>query len=188
MRMYERLSSSSVLFYTAEIVSALAYLHSLDVVYRDLKPENILLDREGHVVITDFGFSKVLTGPTWTLCGTPEYLAPGNTLWRSVHGASSSVQLTEILHGRGQSKAVDWWSLGILIYEMLMGQPPFMDSSLMGLYEKIVRCEIVWREELVSVDRETKDLIEKLLQPEEVLRLGSGGSMEVMDHRSVCIT
>ena len=94
MRMYERLSSTSVSFYSAEIVSALAYLHSLDVVYRDLKPENILLDREGHVVITDFGFAKMTSCSTWTVCGTPEYLAP------------------EVLQGRGSTKAVDWWSLG----------------------------------------------------------------------------
>ena len=78
MRMYERLATSSVTFYTAEIVSGLAYLHSVDVVYRDLKPENILLDREGHVVITDFGFSRTVTGLAWTVCGTPEYLAPGD--------------------------------------------------------------------------------------------------------------
>ena len=78
MRMCERLASSSVTFYTAEIVSGLAYLHSVDVVYRDLKPENILLDREGHVVITDFGFSRTVTGLAWTVCGTPEYLAPGD--------------------------------------------------------------------------------------------------------------
>jgi len=166
MRMYERLSSTSVSFYSAEIVSALAYLHSLDVVYRDLKPENILLDREGHVVITDFGFAKMTTCSTWTVCGTPEYLAP------------------EVLQGRGSTKAVDWWSLGILMYEMLTGQPPFTDSSLMGLYEKIVRCEIVWRDEVFSLPQETKDLVLKLLHPDEKFRLGTGsrGTGEVLSH------
>ena len=76
MRMYDRLSSSAVKFYTTEIVLALSYLHSINIAYRDLKPENILLDKAGHVVITDFGFSKVMSGPSWTMCGTPEYLAP----------------------------------------------------------------------------------------------------------------
>ena len=168
MRLYERLSSSSVSFYTAEIVSALAYLHSLDIVYRDLKPENVLLDREGHVVITDFGFAKTVeaSGTTWTVCGTPEYLAP------------------EVLEGRGHNRAVDWWSLGILVYEMLVGQPPFTDPSLMGLYQKILTGEIVWRDELVSLEQETKDFIVRLLNPEENLRLGAGcsGAREVMSH------
>ncbi len=84
-------------FYASEIVLALEYLHSpkLNVVYRDLKPENVLLDREGHVKITDFGFAKILKNRTWTLCGTPEYLAP------------------EIIQSKGHNKAVDWWALGI---------------------------------------------------------------------------
>ena len=76
MRMYERLSSPAVKFYTTEIVSALSYLHSLNIAFRDLKPENILLDKEGHVVMTDFGFAKIMSGSSWTMCGTPEYLAP----------------------------------------------------------------------------------------------------------------
>ena len=168
MRLYERLSASSVSFYTAELVSALAYLHSLDIAYRDLKPENILLDREGHVVITDFGFAKTVeaSGTTWTVCGTPEYLAP------------------EVLEGRGHNRAVDWWSLGILVYEMLVGQPPFTDPSLMGLYQKILTGQIVWRDELVSLEQETKDFIVRLLNPEENLRLGAGcsGAREVMSH------
>jgi protein kinase X len=77
------------LFYSAEIVSAFSYLHSLSITYRDLKPENILLDRDGHVVITDFGFAKKVPDRTWTLCGTPEYLAP------------------EIIQSKGHNKAVD---------------------------------------------------------------------------------
>ncbi|XDB67236.1 hypothetical protein AB1E18_019597 [Capra hircus] len=98
-----RFSSNTGLFYAAEIVCAIEYLHSRDIVYRDLKPENILLDRDGHVKLTDFGFAKKLVDKTWTLCGTPEYLAP------------------EVIQSKGHGRAVDWWALGILIFEMLSG-------------------------------------------------------------------
>lgn len=83
-------------FYACEIVLALEYLHSMSIVYRDLKPENLLIDRDGHMKITDFGFAKKLKDRTWTLCGTPEYLAP------------------EIIQSKGHNRAVDWWALGKL--------------------------------------------------------------------------
>ncbi|XP_050997248.1 cAMP-dependent protein kinase catalytic subunit PRKX isoform X2 [Acomys russatus] len=98
-----RFSSIAGIFYATEIVCAIEYLHSKEIVYRDLKPENILLDREGHIKLTDFGFAKKLVDRTWTLCGTPEYLAP------------------EVIQSKGHGRAVDWWALGILIFEMLSG-------------------------------------------------------------------
>ena len=76
LRSAKKFSPRTSLFYSSEIVSALDYLHSLCIIYRDLKPENLLLDREGHLMITDFGFAKKISDRTWTLCGTPEYLAP----------------------------------------------------------------------------------------------------------------
>ena len=76
MKSAGRFNSHTSMFYSVEIVSALEYLHSLSIVYRDLKPENLLLDRDGHIKITDFGFAKKVSDRTWTLCGTPEYLAP----------------------------------------------------------------------------------------------------------------
>ncbi|PAA62194.1 hypothetical protein BOX15_Mlig021253g1 [Macrostomum lignano] len=87
-------SNSSAQFYSAEILTAVIYLHDLSVVYRDLKPENLLLDTQGHLKITDFGFAKVLKDRTYTMCGTPEYLAP------------------EIIQGKGYNRAVDYWALG----------------------------------------------------------------------------
>lgn len=102
-----RFSNDVALFYACEIFLAIQYLHQRNVVYRDLKPENLLIDKNGHIKITDFGFAKQLdqSNRTLTLCGTPEYLAP------------------EIIKGAkvGYGKSVDWWALGILIFEMLSG-------------------------------------------------------------------
>ncbi len=107
LRKEGRFSEDVTLFYASEILLALKHLHMNNIVYRDLKPENVLINYNGHIKLADFGFAKILgdCGRTYTLCGTPEYLAP------------------EIIKGKkkGYSKSVDWWALGILIYEMLVG-------------------------------------------------------------------
>lgn len=159
-----RFNTATGNFYSAEIVSALEYLHVRSIVYRDLKPENLLLDRDGHLKITDFGFSKKLTDRTWTLCGTPEYLAP------------------EIIQSKGHNKAVDWWALGILMYEMLAGYPPFYDDNPFGIYEKILSGKIEWAKHLDPV---AKDLIKKLLVQDRTKRLGNmkSGADDIKRHR-----
>jgi hypothetical protein len=100
LRKIGKYSEENACFYASQIVLTFEYLHYLNCVYRDLKPENVLYDSNGYVKITDFGFAKIIKDRTWTLCGTPEYLAP------------------EIILSRGYNKAVDWWALGVLIYEM----------------------------------------------------------------------
>jgi len=165
LRKATRFPSTTALFYASEIVSAFSYLHSLSIVYRDLKPENLLLDREGHLVITDFGFAKQLhDSRTWTLCGTPDYLAP------------------EIIQSKGHNCAVDWWALGILIYEMLAGYPPFYDETSFGTYEKILSGRVAWPRYIESV---AKDLIRRFLVLDRTKRLGNmkGGSDDVMTHK-----
>lgn len=97
------LSTNAARFYAAELITVLDYLHSLHIIYRDLKPENILIDAAGHIKLADFGFAKIVADRTWTICGTPEYLAP------------------EIIQRKGYGFSVDWWALGILIYELLVG-------------------------------------------------------------------
>ena len=107
------------LFYITEIVLALEYLHKQRIAYRDLKPENLLVASDGHMKITDFGFAKQINDKTFTLCGTPEYLAP------------------EIIMSVGHNHGVDWWALGILIFEMLAGYPPFYDQNPYEVYRRI---------------------------------------------------
>jgi serine/threonine protein kinase len=143
-----------VRFYAAEIASGLEYLHSAGVIYRDLKPENLLLTNDGHIVMTDFGLSKEglhsSDDRTATFCGTPEYLAP------------------EILEGARYGKAVDWWSFGTLVFEMLTGLPPFYCEDVQQMYSKIMTAELQIPD---SVSPDAADLIRKLLERDPERRL-----------------
>merc|ERR1719204_731277 len=143
-------------FYGGEICLALECLHLTGTIYRDLKPENILLDADGHIKITDFGLSKdSLKGDqlTHTFCGTPEYLAP------------------EVLQQQGHGKAVDWWSFGTLLYEMMTGLPPFYNMNLNIMYEKILHAPVPLPKFL---SKEARMLFLGLLEREVTHRLGSG--------------
>jgi serine/threonine protein kinase len=138
-----RFSEERCRLYTAEITSALEALHANNIIYRDLKPENILLDAEGHIRLTDFGLAKggiTSAGPeggTKTFCGTPE-VAPTSSLppYRKQYLAP------EILENKGHGKAVDWWSLGTFLFEMLWGLPPFYDTNVQKMYQKILQSQL----------------------------------------------
>jgi len=150
-------------FYASQVILAFEYMHSKNIIYRDLKPENLLLDDEGYLKVTDFGFAKIVTGRTYTLCGTPDYLAP------------------EIVAGKGHGKGVDWWTLGILIYEMLSSYPPFYDEDPMKTYAKIMHGKITFPSHF---SKEAVNLIQRLLHHKATKRLGvvKGGAQNIKDH------
>ena len=153
-------------FYILELVLALECLHKHNMVYRDLKPENILLDEKGHVKLTDFGLSKILeteSDKAFTICGTPQYLAP------------------EVLLKKGYDKAVDWWSLGCVMYEMLTGRLPFPIKRGIKLNAQLYERGVDYPSILT---KEAKDLIQKLLVVDPTKRLGSGpnGSVNIKNH------
>uniref|UniRef100_A0AAY4EJC3 Protein kinase C n=1 Tax=Denticeps clupeoides TaxID=299321 RepID=A0AAY4EJC3_9TELE len=146
-------------FYAAEIVSGLQFLHSKGIVYRDLKLDNILLDMDGHIKIADFGMCKEnMTGEarTSTFCGTPDYIAP------------------EILLGQKYGSSVDWWSFGVLLYEMLIGQSPFHGRDEEELFQSIRTddpCYPRW------LPKEARDILVKLFVREPERRLGVRGNI-----------
>lgn len=151
-------------FYSGSVVLAFEYMHNKDFVYRDLKPENLLLDSKGSLKITDFGFAKDISpGRTWTLCGTPDYLAP------------------EVVAGKGHGKGVDWWTLGIFIYEMLASCPPFYDDDQMQTYAKIMQGNITFPPHFT---KDAISLIKKLLHHRPTKRLGvvKGGAKNIKKH------
>jgi len=150
----QKFTAERVKFYCAEIVLGIEYLHNSGVIYRDLKPENILLTADGHICMTDFGISKegliAQDATTKTFCGTPEYLAP------------------EVLQNVGYTKAVDWWSFGTLMYEMLTGLPPFYSTEVQQMYFKIMHAKLELPETLTE---DTKSILTGLLQRDPEKRL-----------------
>lgn len=156
-------------FYAACIIDAFEYLHKLSIIYRDLKPENVLIGRDGYVKMADFGFAKKISGKTYTLCGTPEYLAP------------------EVVLGQGHDKGVDYWGVGVLLYEMLVGISPFADeygddqiivckNIVSGKvdYDRLKKAvhELEGKSVKVSSAKPIADMISKLLAGKSHQRLG----------------
>jgi serine/threonine protein kinase len=162
-----------VQFYAAEIYVAIAHLHSLNIVYRDLKPENLLLDRNGHIRVTDFGVAKANVKADENLLksfvGSPEYLAPEILCY--VAGKNTD----------GYGKAADWWALGTLVFEMLVGAPPFYQENRNLMYKAIMQDPVRFPDHVSEV---AKDFISKLLVKEPTKRLGFGehGSKDIMAH------
>jgi len=164
LRKAGRFPNETARFFSCQIVMIFEYLHEQDFIYRDLKPENLLLDSLGYIKITDFGFAKRVAHKTYTLCGTPEYIAP------------------EVLLNKGHGKPVDWWTLGILIYEMIVGQPPFCDEDPMGIYQKILAGKIYFPK---YFDKNAKALVKKLLTADLSKRYGNlkDGSDDILKHK-----
>lgn len=166
LRRARKFSDEQSKFYGAQTAGAFAHCHSKNIIHRDLKPENILLCQNGYSKLTDFGFAKIIEPGTrtYTLCGTPEYIAP------------------EVLLNKGHGKPVDWWTLGILIYEMIVGQPPFCDEDPMGIYQKILAGKIYFPK---YFDKNAKALVKKLLTADLSKRYGNlkDGADDILKHK-----
>ncbi|XP_074193987.1 microtubule-associated serine/threonine-protein kinase 3 isoform X4 [Rhinolophus sinicus] len=168
--------------YFAETVLALEYLHNYGIVHRDLKPDNLLITSLGHIKLTDFGLSKIGLMSMATnlyeghiekdtrefvdkqVCGTPEYIAP------------------EVIFRQGYGKPVDWWAMGIILYEFLVGCVPFFGDTPEELFGQVVSDEILWPEGEEALPADAQDLITRLLRQNPLDRLGTGGTHEVKQH------
>lgn len=164
LRARDRFDSDTARFYAAIVVTVFQYMHSLDILYRDLKPENLLMDSDGYLRVTDFGFAKKTKDRTYTFCGTPDYLAP------------------EIVASAGHHTGADWWTLGILIFEMLAGYTPFYDDNgPTSMYSKILSGKLCFPAYFTP---EEQNLVASLLQTKPTRRLGVllGGADLIKQH------
>jgi len=152
-------------FYVAATIYAFDHLHERKIIFRDLKPENLLLNEKGHCKLTDMGLAKVVVGKTFTTCGTPDYFAP------------------ELIASKGHTEAVDWWTLGILNFELLGGHPPFESGSPMQIYQKVTKGI-----NKVQFPKACKGTVESLIKgnchanPSERLPMKKGGLDNVKKH------
>ena len=158
-----KFSSNKSQFYIGQIIFAIEYLHSQNIIYRNLKPENILINKNGYIKITDFSLAKKLEDRTYTICGTPGYMAP------------------EIILNKGYGMGVDWWAVGILLYEMICGIDPFWDESPMKIYENILEGKIKFSSDF---DDKSKKLIKHLLEKDISKRYGNlkNGVEDIKNH------
>lgn len=149
--------------YSSQVVLPLEYLHSLGIVHRDLKLENILVAQDGALKLTDFGFAKYIKYRSWTLCGTPEYLAP------------------ELILEKGHGKAVDYWAFGVLFFEMLNGHSPFEAEDHLATYQKILDGTVNYP---AKMNAQAVDIIGKLLQKDISRRFGNlkDGTSDIKNH------
>ncbi|VDQ04883.1 unnamed protein product [Trichobilharzia regenti] len=154
LRNMRRFPENMVKFYGAQVVLAFEYLHHLTIAYRDLKPENLLITADGFLKVADLGFAKLIPKDkrTWTLCGTPDYMAP------------------EIIMSKGYHCAVDWWAFGVLLYEMTTGFPPFMHQDQMKTFEHIISGKVKFTNNFSPV---LKDLVRNLIQVDLSRRFGN---------------
>ena len=161
LRQQKFFKEDKVRFYAATIGLALDYLHSKGIIYRDIKPENILIGEDGYLKLIDFGMAKILKNDekATSFCGTPEYLAP------------------EVITGEGHNKSADWWSFGILIFEMLCGIPPFYSENTEKMYDLITHAELKFPKRIPLSD-DSKDLIKQLLIKNQNNRLGAKNGFE----------
>jgi serine/threonine protein kinase len=164
LRKAGRFNEKSAKFYAAPVILAFELMHSKSIVYRDLKPENLILDSDGYIKVCDFGLAKVVTDRTWTLCGTPDYLAP------------------EIILSKGHDRAVDYWATGILIYEMCAGFVPYYSDDPMEVYQLILGGDLKFPSHF---SRACMDLCSKLLHQNQAKRLGNmkNGVKDIIKHK-----
>lgn len=166
-------------FYSACIIEAFAHLHNRGIVYRDLKPENVMLNENGYCVVVDMGFAKVVLDKTYTMCGTPEYLAP------------------EIIANIGHNHAADYWAFACILYELVVGQTPFFSPGIdqLSMLKRIVKANYAFPDKVANINpgsstglTETlcqwKDLVSRLLQNKAAKRLGNlrNGVEDILGH------